>query len=87
MTSSSQLELLRLHRADVRDLLAGFGFTDLRVALRQPTAVLARPGADVTLGDLLKAEEALSDFLLVDVEIVSVRSELGRELAPDSVAL
>ena len=68
MTSSSQLELLRLHRADVRDLLAGFGFTDLRVALRQPTAVLARPGAEVTLhsayepGEIARLTEVMENI-------------------------
>ena len=85
--SSSQLDLLRLHRTEVRELLAGFGFNDLRTIPRQPEAVLACPGADVTLGDLLNAEEALSDFLLTDLEIISTRSELGRELTPGSVAL
>lgn len=87
MATTFQLDLLRAHRTEVRDLLARFGFTKARVSLTSPTRVIALPDAEVSLGDLLDAQDAMNELLLADIELVSVRSDLGRDVAAKSVPL
>ena len=87
MANSSQLDLIRAHRTEVRDLLARFGFAEARASLALPTRVIALPDAEVSLGDLLDAQDAMNELLLADIELVSARSELGRDVAAKSVSL
>lgn len=62
-------------------------FTEARVSFALPTRVLALPDVEVSLGDLLDAQDAMNELLLADIELVSARSELGRDVAAKSVSL
>lgn len=89
MVDSSLLRTLRAYGDSVAQILAGYGLTDPRVAAEQvdPPCLVVTPDEDVELGDLIDAEDALSDYLGEAVELVSVRSDLGAELVGCAVAL
>lgn len=87
MATSPPLPLIRLHRDTIRQLLTVLGLGDIRITATEPHHLLVLPDADVPLGDFLDAQDALRGYLGSEIELVSVRSEYGQELAVDAVAL